>query len=633
MRQHLLMKVAAVASVVTLAGCGDGSNGFTGVAMTVGLTSAGANDTDVGGTDVGGTVGGMSGSGAATSTTDPTANPTSTTGATDPSTATGATDSAGTTDADSTSTGAGSTGEPPECILDGDCDPGNVCELSECVAGCNMMQACNDGLECCAGTCIDTSMDFNNCTACGNVCPAPDNIEAFCADGCQLGACDIDTFNCDGLGDNGCESEVECTCTPGEMQPCYPGPAGTEGVGECHAGLQACNPFGTGWGACIDFQIPGEEVCANGLDDDCNGADDDIADIDGDGWTVCDNDCCELEEMCSDPALVNPGAFEFVGNGVDDDCDPASSDLVAAPNCSPAAVFGAVTPVALAQAMELCQMTTAAEPLATRKWGLISAQFVNADGSAPNAAQLAQMMDSGSAVLANYGTGGVVPQAGPTMAGISSGAMRDQNDPGYINPNGGTDFGRTGNPPAAYLAANGGALPSSAGCSGNCPAGAGANDSINLRLRIRVPTNALSFAYSFRFFSSEYWTWACTTFNDFFLALLDTTAAGIPADGNISFDALNNPVSVNNGFFDSCVAMGCYVCPSGQGALIGTGMELGNTGGGTSWLQTTAPIVPGEVITLELAIFDVSDGILDSLVLLDAFQWSIDPSGVGTLPQ
>jgi hypothetical protein len=37
-------------------------------------------------------------------------------------------------------------------------------------------------------------------------------------------------------------------------------------------------------------------------------------------------------------------------------------------------------------------------------------------------------------------------------------------------------------------------------------------------------------------------------------------------------------------------------------------------------------------MVLELMVFDVSDNILDSLSLLDAFTWSIDPSGVGTGP-
>ena len=138
---------------------------------------------------------------------------------------------------------------------------------------------------------------------------------------------------------------------------------------------------------------------------------------------------------------------------------------------------------------------------------------------------------------------------------------------------------------------------------------------------IKTPTNAQSFSYKFRFFSAEYWTWSCTVYNDFYLALLTSTHPLIPVDKNISFDSLNNPVSVNNGFFDACTVKGCYTCPLGTGPLAGTGMQLANTGGATSWLTTTAPVVGGETITLELMVFDVSDNIFDSLVLLDNFHW------------
>jgi hypothetical protein len=61
-------------------------------------------------------------------------------------------------------------------------------------------------------------------------------------------------------------------------------------------------------------------------------------------------------------------------------------------------------------------------------------------------------------------------------------------------------------------------------------------------------------------------------------------------------------------------------------------MQLSNTGGGTLWLQTNAPVEPGETMTLQLMVFDVSDNILDSLALLDNFTWSILPSSVGTGP-
>jgi len=43
--------------------------------------------------------------------------------------------------------------------------------------------------------------------------------------------------------------------------------------------------------------------------------------------------------------------------------------------------------------------------------------------------------------------------------------------------------------------------------------------------------------------------------------------------------------------------------------------------------------VRDETRVLDLTLFDVSDGTLDSDVLLDNFKWSIDPPGVGTVPQ
>jgi hypothetical protein len=55
------------------------------------------------------------------------------------------------------------------------------------------------------------------------------------------------------------------------------------------------------------------EVCGNGIDDNCNGAVDEIVDSDGDGFTNCD-DCNEHD------SAIHPGASE-VCDGLDNDCD------------------------------------------------------------------------------------------------------------------------------------------------------------------------------------------------------------------------------------------------------------------------------------------------------------------------
>jgi hypothetical protein len=139
-----------------------------------------------------------------------------------------------------------------------------------------------------------------------------------------------------------------------------------------------------------------------------------------------------------------------------------------------------------------------------------------------------------------------------------------------------------------------------------------------------------AFSYDFLFASAEYGQRVCSPYNDFFLLLYQTATPGIPPDGNIAFDAMNNLVSVNNVFFQRCSPQGCSICPSGAGKLTGTGMDLGSLGAATEWLTVDVPVLPGEVMQLDLMIFDVTDSAGDSLVLLDNFRWwkpNFDPCG------
>lgn len=62
------------------------------------------------------------------------------------------------------------------------------------------------------------------------------------------------------------------TCVPGAMMSCYTGPPGTEGVGECKAGLKTCNPAGTAYGACAGQVVPAPKNCATpAVDEACDG--------------------------------------------------------------------------------------------------------------------------------------------------------------------------------------------------------------------------------------------------------------------------------------------------------------------------------------------------------------------------
>jgi hypothetical protein len=222
-----------------------------------------------------------------------------------------------------------------------------------------------------------------------------------------------------------------------------------------------------------------------------------------------------------------------------------------------------------------------------------------------------------------------VPEAGETMAYFSTGIAADETDYGFVEPQDGTAFqGRENNPLA---------ITSTNVCTGTkLGAPAIANDMVALTMQIQVPTNAKAFQFNFNFFSSEYPEYVGGQYNDMFIAYLQSKKY----TGNISFDANNNPVTVNSGFFQVCCsspicANGGHTCAKDicpqkgprSADLDGTGYELPDhesgqpIGGGTDWLTTTAPVEPGEVITLTLFVFDSGDHFWDSAVLLDGFKW------------
>jgi hypothetical protein len=182
-----------------------------------------------------------------------------------------------------------------------------------------------------------------------------------------------------------------------------------------------------------------------------------------------------------------------------------------------------------------------------------------------------------------------------------------------------------------------------------------------LNLEIRVPTNAHSFSLKTNFYSAEFPEWTCSEYNDFFIILLDSSYTGAPAnpmDKNLAFytssSMMNYPVGVNlafgdTGLFTQCVngPTGCSFSAvagtistcSGTGDLMGTGFDdpstqctAGSTlGGATGWLTTSGNVTPGEIIKLRIAIWDTSDHVLDSLALIDGFQWSVDSTEPGTV--
>ena len=425
-----------------------------------------------------------------------------------------------------------------------------------------------------------------------------------------------------------------CECEPGAVEPCYVGPAGTEGIGTCHAGQRTCE--GDGWfGPCIGAVVPAlADGC--GVDATCDGRIV-VADEDGDGWTVCDGDCCDSELDCKSPKGVNPGAIEEPSNGVDDDCDPTTPEDAAPALCDLAVLSPPTAAMDLLRAMDLCRTADAAAPLPSKTWGVVSAELLLADGTpAPS--------DLQAGVLAAYGPF-VSPKKGATMAALSTGTARAEGDTGHVYPQDGPWPGDVGSydaqttvqAPADYLAAHGGTLPDPE----LCPACVGpectlAHDSVMLRAFIRVPTNRDSFRFWFKFYSAELPERGCQPSPDRFVALVTTSRPfGAPPDKNVARSSLfgltfDGPAtSVNDLVFPVCFfsdGMPAGACTGGTLDLFGTGMGgwdgALDDGVATEWRKSDNPsLVPGETIELDFVVWDGTDHGADSLVLLDGFRW------------
>jgi MYXO-CTERM domain-containing protein len=162
-------------------------------------------------------------------------------------------------------------GEPGECSDQGECERGTT-EAQECGEGLSQVRTCDD-------TCTWT--EFGECR-----------------------------------GDE---------CEDGELQVCYDGPEGTAGVGICREGRQQCE--NGVWLPCEGQIMPSEEVCDDGADNDCDGA----------------------EEACPDPEPEpEPGCARDADCPANMPvCDPDSGECEAAPvlGCTSDADCGGATPV------------------------------------------------------------------------------------------------------------------------------------------------------------------------------------------------------------------------------------------------------------------------------------------------
>ncbi len=364
--------------------------------------------------------------------------------------------------------------------------------------------------------------------------------------------------------------------------------------------------------------------------------------------TDCDHDGYDRGIDCDDEdPRVNPDAYDFIGDGVDNDCDGMVDDPVV--NCETIPASAPGSPLDFARAADLCAQRAIThtgkpfDPVVAAAWGQVqglgSGQTLWTSKTKPEQINIVSSF------------GGNKPESGKTFFGLANGpwgatAPRTTAalDPSGFNlSNACTDIPLLGDDCLALT--------------GNMSAaGVSVQDWAELTLTVHVPINVSGMSFDFSFFSSEFNEWWQSSANDAFFALVTSkTIKG----ANIAKDSAGRAVTVNSSFFQVCPTVadvasfgitnaaaslaqcvGVTGSAAVPGTLAGTGYDGAGSGGdagsdtvrtiegqtyiyggGTGWLTAAFPVTPGEQLELRIVIMDTFDGIKDSVVLVDNFAW------------
>ncbi len=519
-------------------------------------------------------------------------------------------------------------------------------------------------------------------------------------------------------GSNGDTGNSSSVCTPGETKPCqYDFLESTIGSGKendprpCRTGVHTCTDKGK-WGECEGQVRPVIESCKpNEIDDNCNGVVDEAPeDLDKDGFDACTGDCCETENECSKPKMVNPDAVEISqangwnDNRLDDNCNGEVDEKT--PECDEGLTLDGTDQnehaKKLAMAMGLCpgrelvsaKLSLTGDPVEERTGCRYDDFAMEVKCENRKSLDHPYFREGGAndtvetyAVPTIFGSK-INPIKGASMAVLSTGDWDNPTKKAGTMLVADGDMQTAAKIPEDWANMQPGCkAPSAPACGGTPPSGnesetckgkeiPAVQDPIMLTLTVKVPSNATSFSFNSNFFTAEFPEMVCdfSNFNDFFTVLLDSTfkpqagqeAFANPRDKNLAMDGDRNPVGVNlaplklfricskdkndykkMGFLDANSYLSDF-CTMGPDLLTGTGFDNlpGNSGvakhGATGWLMTKGNVVPGETITIRIALWEQGvindsyqesedneinfvwgpDHSWDSTVLLDNFRWS-----------
>jgi hypothetical protein len=494
-------------------------------------------------------------------------------------------------------------------------------------------EICDDGIDNDCNGYIDTAepdRDKDGYGPCGGDC---DDTNPKVNPGVKEVAGNKIDDNCDGIvdgdydGDKYTVAQGDCDDSnpnvyPGATENCYDGiDNNCNGYTDSKEPDKDGDKYGPCQGDCDETNAkvnPGvKEVAGNGIDDNCDGLID--ADIDGDGWTTengdCDDsdasaypgaaiDCKSTKDMncngiadnketstdadgdgsnaCNDcddnDPTRSPDYVEIAGDSIDNDCDK-TVDNVKTCDCSTGTTY--------AQSLGICS----------------SGVTITTGG------------DSTSHSVRSSAYGAIKPTEGCSFFTVSTGTAWS------TTPESGTAFTGSANPvtiTGCMKCTTAGSTSWAHWGPSGCCEDATEYDPSYVTLTLTVPKNAKGFKFDFIFLSSEYPEWVHSSYNDTFYVI--ESSSTLTSVQNISFDSKSQPLTVNNGWFETP--------PSWTQSLTGTGYDAADAsasppyiGSASGWLTTTAPAKPGETMVITFWIHDEGDHILDSAAIIDNWRW------------
>ncbi len=230
------------------------------------------------------------------------------------------------------------------------------------------------------------------------------------------------------------------------------------------------------------------------------------------------------------------------------------------------------------------------------------------------------------------------PREGSSMLIVSTGQIPAPDANGVLIENTNSTDGTT-NPDNSQLPAPMSPQQGSAGGAGGTPfvncdgvndcsdslieqwnlGGSDGNDLLWFQFETPVPSGTYGFSFDFAYFSEEFPTYVDTTFNDMFVAWSNSESY----TGNLCF-VNDEPCTVTALAYADDYPEYDALDPVLDGTQFGNTSAFDTSGGGTGWFQAQGTTVPGELLQLTFAVFDMGDTILDTSVLIDNFQWDCE---------